>query len=394
MALLEDKLTKILEYKREKSIDFQKSRCGRKTADNLIKNSIEEGAKSLAEICVRTGLSFDTVLNYRRKNDIKLPICLKDQSEIFIVAPSLIKSKRRSNIDVLVQQGLTLEEIGNNRDLSKERIRQYIVETGQHAEWRKIREAKKVETSFKLKKGLLSDIRILIGKRLEHVAKEQGWPYQKAVDYLNYHKHPNKTKIPFDSLVELLKRYEKAVKSGNKISRVELGKSLDILAYSANVGRILKKIGLKPLYGFRERHITPKEKKEAIRRGLELKMPSTDIAYFLGLSGPVVYQSLKKYGKKNCYPLQYIIKQFGKQRTNHHAFLTYRLASQIYEAEDLRFNIDEITELLNTRKEIIDYAVENRQKIENQIVMELRILYKTGEINRPYITSKDKRLLN
>lgn len=44
--------------------------------------------------------------------------------------------------------------------------------------------------------------------------------------------------------------------------------------------------------------------------------------------------------------------------------LTDRLASQIYEDQDLGFNRDEIIELLDTHKKIIEYALDHRDEIE------------------------------
>jgi hypothetical protein len=59
-----------------------------------------------------------------------------------------------------------------------------------------------------------------------------------------------------------------------------------------------------------------------------------------------------------------LIKCFGLERSN--GVLTYRLANQIYEAQDLGFKEDEIEELLDISKEVRDYALLHRELIQTK----------------------------
>ena len=47
--------------------------------------------------------------------------------------------------------------------------------------------------------------------------------------------------------------------------------------------------------------------------------------------------------------------------------LTYRLASQIYKAQDAEFNNDEIQELFEVSGRLVDYAMNNRKDIQRQV---------------------------
>ena len=116
-------------------------------------------------------------------------------------------------------------------------------------------------------------------------------------------------------------------------------------------------------------------------------------AYFLGLNDWVVNQNMTLYGLKNKRPkVQHAIKSFGMGRN--HNILTYRLASQIYEACDLGFTLEETCELLDTTPQIVDYAIKHDKKIEADIVKALRILYKDKRVNRPYKKNDFWLLLN
>ena len=131
---------------------------------------------------------------------------------------------------------------------------------------------------------------------------------------------------------------------------------------------------------------TPKHKKEAIRRSVSVKMPMTDIAYFLGIPNYVVSNNIKLLELNNKRPeVPNRIKSFKIGKGKCPLGLNYRLASEIYEGRDkCKFNRDEIAEVLDTKKEIVDYAFENEDKIRKDIIEAFRILYKDNKINAPY----------
>ena len=146
------------------------------------------------------------------------------------------------------------------------------------------------------------------------------------------------------------------------MSQEQLGEGLGIA--QPRISIILKKVGLKAMY---EKRRISQEKKEAIRRGYNVDMNVRDIAYFLNVPHDVVYHDFSQIGKRSRIQ-RFVVSIFGKH-------LTYPRASQIYEAQDLDFGIEEITELLEIDEELVNYAISNRISIESKIIEALKTLY-------------------
>lgn len=104
-----------------------------------------------------------------------------------------------------------------------------------------------------------------------------------------------------------------------------------------------------------------------------------DIAYFLRLPLHVPDLRYKAFGKRP--KAKRYIKSFSR-----HGMLTYRLASQIYEAKDCDFRKSEITELLDKDEMIVGYALFYRKEVKPKIVKGLRVLYAECNVNTSYIT--------
>jgi len=142
------------------------------------------------------------------------------------------------------------------------------------------------------------------------------------------------------------------------------------------MSRILRRVGLEPLYGIRNRHANLNSKEiEAILRSSEIDMPIPDIGYFLALPEHLISQYINKRKVRSYY--QYKVKGKGN-------YLTYRIASQVYEAKDLGFKSEEIAELIETKKEMVELALEKRFELEPKIIEGLRILYNRTDIDRPF----------
>ena len=71
---------------------------------------------------------------------------------------------------------------------------------------------------------------------------------------------------------------------------------------------------------------------------------------------------------------------FGKDKS------TYRTASQVYEAQDAGFTLEETIKLLEKRKEAIGYCLAHRKEIEPKIRAILKQIYPTKKITKPYLT--------
>ena len=65
--------------------------------------------------------------------------------------------------------------------------------------------------------------------------------------------------------------------------------------------------------------------------------------------------------------------------------LTYKLVSQIYEAEALGFSKEETIKLLDVNERLYNYALENKQSIEIVIINSLKVLYPEQEIQHPFV---------
>ena len=120
-----------------------------------------------------------------------------------------------------------------------------------------------------------------------------------------------------------------------------------------------------------------KEKKEAIDEVYSLGMGTGDVAYLLDLTPSVVKLHLRKQGIGISKPH---VLRVAKN-------LNYRDASQIYEAQDLGFSRSEISQLLDRKENVIDFAIANRYTIGSKIIEALRISYGDEIYDRPYKSS-------
>ena len=186
-------------------------------------------------------------------------------------------------------------------------------------------------------------------------------------------------------MLTIFEKYEDAQKNGQKLSLRELAEGSSY--HFVQVGKILNAVGVSPMIrgdDVKQRVVTPKYKKEAIKRSVNVEMSSTDIAYFLGVQSYAVGNNILNWGLREKKQISFkSIKEFGS-RENHKA-LTYRLASEIYDALDrCKFNSQETAEVLDTSPKIIEYALKHRNEIEPVILNSLKILYNDANINEPY----------
>ncbi len=284
---------------------------------------------------------------------------------------------RRSRLEELARRGTILEGIGNALGFSRERARQLLHKAGLHETWKEIRnEAKeKPRREEQEKKEILGALVSCLETRVSQLAKEKGWPYEKAVEHKKLHP---KSRYSFDSLLRLFETYEEAKSDGRRTSLDKLGEISEI--HFATVSNILESMKLETICRKYPKRITlAKEQAKTLERGFSLGMSAPDIAYFASVPHYVAKQRFTKIGKRNnVRPL----KSFPQYKR-----LTYRLTSQIYEAQDLGFNVEETFQLFDTTEEVVNHAIEKRKRIEPKIKSALRILYKR-KFDRPYLDAK------
>ncbi len=306
---------------------------------------------------------------YSSKNKVKIP------------------KKERSDLDSMIEKGFSLEKIGEVYGVSAERARQIIKEQGKTEIFRTNRHMQTKTFKENGKNKELSEILECLTQRINELAKNEGWAYEKALEYLDKPRQNAGSRLisnSFDDLLAIFEKYENAQKNGQKLSLIELSEGTNFIF--PQVGRILNDVGVLPMYGdkWKGRIVTPKHKKEAVKRSVEVKMSSADIAYFLGVPSYIIENNISEQGLRNKRPkINSAIKQFGS-RENHEA-LNYRLASEIYESNDkCKFNSLETAEVLDVSQKLVNYALEHRNEIEAVILDSLRILYNDSNINEPY----------
>lgn len=341
-----------------------------------IRRAIEEGADSILKIEIKLGYSSLTIKRYASEAGVELPVGKRGRRKGKIPRPDITE---------LAMRGLSLSEVGKRVGLSRERVRQIVESSGISKEYSEKRKKVKEELRAEKKQPERAFGEILwhLDRRAEELARQEGWAYEKAVEYVNKPTRIVRSKLrshSFNDVLGIFQTYETAKSNGEKLSLKKLCEGTGFFLTQAR--KILNSVGVEPMHGTFDRHVTPKHKKEAIYRSTGVGMSNMDIAYFLWLKPHVVDQNLGRKGLSSKRPeIKGFIKKFGsgKEQKN----LTYRLASEIYEACDAGFNLEETCELLDTTPEIVEYAIMNDGKIGEEIVKALRVLYDDESIDEP-----------
>src|SRR3989344_3945159 len=258
-----------------------------------------KGVTTYEAMSKETGLHKGLIKGYANKFGIEL------KGSYFQISQP---KKRRPEIDNLILEGKTLQEIGDAVGLTRERIRQYINGSGQYDLYRgKRQEIEKIkkeinsneDTPYNRKRNVKNVANLVRLLGLEK-SKSEPWPVRKSLEYVLSRKGINifnKKNYTVDDILPILKRYEEAKNNNKKLSLEELGAGTR-LGFSA-VSRVLKEVGLEPLYGTRERR-SPlnNEEKKVILRVKDTKLTSPDVAYFSNLNFWQISQYLERKKKK------------------------------------------------------------------------------------------------
>lgn len=302
---------------------------------------------------------------------------INTESDLEVIVEE-VPSKQRfihPEIDASIDDGLALVEHARNVGITRQGVHYYLKRRGMHQRWKQSRQALKLRQIQEADKWeqALSQIVALLEKRAVKLAAEKSWACQKAFEYLQVHKRSN---IPLDEITRFLQRYNDAVVSAKTPTVPELG--YDMVVSSGTLYNILASSGVRPLNRSNKRKFIPNNRKAIILRGSNLKMSYGDMSYYSKLPEHVLYYFFKT--NKIVRPkVRSNLKMIGDKA------LTYRLASNVYEALDLGFSKGEIAELFDTSEEIVDYASEHRKQLSKFIIKCLRTLYPSTTIEKPYI---------
>ena len=274
----------------------------------------------------------------------------------------------------LAKEGLTLVKIGEEVGLVKERVRQIINQSGNYDAYRNARRIRKnkdkpdPELDPNRKEFLF-----LLEERIEQLAKIEGPGWEAAVQY--YRKLGRINSNFLEIVAKALTHYFSARESGKKLSLAELGRGTT-LEKGSYLGKILASFGLEPFYGTRDRNPLPLWKKEAIHRSNNTILSPKDIGYFLNVPSKLVISRFSKLNNSKPQSNRYIHEKKS---------LTFRLASQIYEAADAGFSPSETLELIGTASSgIINDALDKRKIIEPEIISALHVIYNDETICKSY----------
>jgi len=285
-----------------------------------------------------------------------------------------------------VRAGLSMSEIAKETGVSKQAVHQYLSSSLLIMEYKRIQDKKKGDSISGLRKSRGSLVTLLnLRKReleLEEFAQENdvdktSFAYRKLSEIRRG--HPKVKAYSLNQLYNVFFKYWEGLDGESKPSYQEMADFAG-LKYHSDVQKILGFVGLKT---FNKKYCNRLSvtQKEAIRRGLKLQISYEDIAYIVGCNS------------KNFFSLKN--PDIVNRRISFYAYtfsdgsgekLSYRVASQIYEAKDADFSDDDTLELIDgCSQRKIDYAVENRGEIEGFIINCLRHMFPLRNIDKGYL---------
>ncbi|MBI5803987.1 hypothetical protein HY450_01960 [Candidatus Pacearchaeota archaeon] len=301
--------------------------------------------------------------------------------------------KIRPEIDRMIVEGKTLGKMAKETGQTEENMRQYINKRGVHEYWRRQRRKASKEESFrtnviKEKREVL--VSAAVSGVLRHALKnEDDWATRKAVEYKQV---IPRSSYSIERLEKIFRVYQEARKNGERLSLKEIENRSGTGAAFPHIRRIWCRVGIKPMHGsiLLERERLSDKELKAISRATKIKMPSNDLAYFMNINSWNVRKRFREGGIRRP-EVKRELKRFGALRTN--GVLSYRLASQIYEAQDAgyfrEFSRDEMAGFFDTSREVIDYTLSERKRIAPRISRALKGIYPKRKSKRPYRTKGD-----
>ncbi len=297
---------------------------------------------------------------------------------------------------------LSVEEIAEKeseiigKSITRQGIEYYMKHNGLHKEWHERRSAylkkqkdeksENNEQKEELRKSRQDLCDIIVSHYIRRALQEDK-PTGFAAWYF-YNRDQRQTNISLEKLELFFQNYFEAEKEGITLSLEELSASITIHKVSAS--RILRDVGLEPLFGSREREVTPKYKKAALKRATELEMNGPDVAYFIDVESYVACHNMRSYGRRKKGYVELMRFQNSERKKE---FISYRHASQVYEALDCGFTPQETEQLAEISQRAYKFIMQNRTTIEPVIINALRTIYAAPTHSLPYVTKELKEQL-
>ena len=262
--------------------------------------ALEEGATTLEALCKQVKVSPTSIYQKAKKHNIDLP------SDLGIY-------RHRPEMDSLIDQGFSQAQIARRVDLTRERVRQYILYSGQYEHWQS-----KSQEREDLQKNTKPQFLTLLVNRRQDIAQSASWAEKMALLYKQ--KCEKHSQIPIADLISFLERYKVYHDANEPVSNKKLGNQR---FNHVEVTRILNKLDLPTLSRY-ERNITTVDKKRAIQRSYPTILSAVDIAHFLNVPNHVVHTSFNKISKEKQQKRKFSFAcHVGRAR------ITHKLASQM-----------------------------------------------------------------
>jgi hypothetical protein len=271
--------------------------------------------------------------------------------------------------DVIRENPRSYRIMGESVGISRETFRKYVVATNQTQVYEK---AKKRVSQEKENSRWYSERGIDISLR-ERLSGHDLWGFNKAVEY-----YESKTGASrdFNQLSSLLADYQNARRSNRKVSIEILGEPYGL--DPGSVTAILKFLELPTLV----RQIKAPtrltlEQVDGLDRTVSFPMPDRDKSFFLGVPfyAAEQYYNLNWTREKDNSP----IARIGQ------SYLTFRIASQVYQKSHEQFTGPGILRSLRIKAPVRDYALDNQIEISPVIKEALKLLHNRKSVRHPWV---------
>jgi len=288
-------------------------------------------------------------------------------------------------VDIL--NGLSLIELGKKWKLSRERARQIINREDLYDDWRMGRE----QVRGKLEREKLEEVqrREAIGEVLEVMTagKYKGADWSGRMALKHFSRHPWSS-LGFDKLEKLFGLYREARESGEKVSLRKFGERSGM--HFATVGEILKESGLEPLVRGKLKKDSGRIEvlNEYAKQSKYFNLSCRDVGYFLGMTGygaSIHLVKSKKFKRGKGLAREFSLSKKRK--------VSYRKASEVFEARDAGFDRDESAYLLDVDRRFVDFVLREKHYIKDSLQKALRVLHPGRKTHKPYLTSEERKSL-
>lgn len=304
-----------------------------------------------------------------------------------------IKHKPNFELEKLaLEEGLPQTKIAAMLNTTRQTVSNYLIRRELIGEFKKERElVKKQRKNEKdARTQNLAHFRNLMIQRALSLARQESWAEEQALKYCLFPKVEKRKLKRFEKLKDIFQIYESEKAKGNKITYCGLAR---LSRFNLTPSEIRRVFLVTQGESFMATQINPRRpysenSKQAIKRASDLKMRREDIAYLVEaefsekiLEHQVSNILAKIRSREGCTHYHIATFEFGENDT---AYLSYKLASQIYQRIDSGSKHLQIRNELGIRQEVLEYALNFRGGIEKRIIEALDTINPGKKHTAPY----------